>query len=364
MSESIIRQYKNSESFALARRERANIFVTGGTGLVGSHLIDELTSRNKHITALYRTYVPDIKNKEKVEWVKGDILDVIFLEEALKKVEFVYHCAGIVSYDSRQKQQMFETNVEGTANIVNACISAGVKKLCFVSSIAALGQRRKGEEIDETMNWSEETGNSNYGESKYLAEMEVWRGIGEGLDAVIVNPSIILGSGDWNGGSTKIFKTAFEEFPWYTEGETGFVDVNDVVRIMIQLMESNISGERFIVSAENQKYKTIFTAIAKAFGKNPPYKKVSPFIAALVWRLEAIKAMFTNETALLTRETARAAQAVVRYNNNKLKQYFPSFVYTPLDETIKRVCEELQEKIASGILHDKKDKVSLGINSI
>lgn len=345
MSESLINQYKASaRDRASTAKENACIFVTGGSGLVGSHLINELTEQGKYVRALYRNHVPDIKNKEKVEWVKGDILDVIFLEEALQNVKQVLHCAGVVSYDPRHAQQMFATNAEGTANVVDASISAGVDKLCFVSSVAALGQRRKGVEIDETMTWSEETSNSNYGKSKYLGEMEVWRGIGEGLNAVIVNPSIILGAGNWNEGSTKIFKTAFEEFPWYTEGETGFVDINDVVRIMIQLMESNISAERFIVSAENRKYKDIFTAIANAFGKEPPHKKVSPFIAGAVWRLEALKSMFTNETSLLTRETAHSALSIVKYNNSKLKKYFPSFKYTPLDETIKRVCKELQQK--------------------
>ncbi len=353
MSESLLHQYKDLESCnALTGKRSACIFVTGGTGLVGSHLIDELTKEDKYVRALYRNHVPDIKNKEKVEWVKGDILNVIFLEEAMQNVEQVYHCAGIVSYDSRHRHQMFATNAEGTANVVNASISAGVRKFCFVSSVAALGQKRNGEEIDEAMNWSEETSNSNYGKSKYLAEMEVWRGIGEGLNAVIVNPSIILGAGDWNKGSAKIFKTAFDEFPWYTEGETGFVDIKDVVRIMIQLMESNISGERFIVSAENRKYKNIFTAIANTFEKKPPHKKVTPLIAALVWRLEALKSMFTNESSLLTKETARSAQAAARYNNSKLKKYFPSFVYTPLDETIKRVCKELKEKMVSENLPD------------
>ncbi|WP_018616212.1 NAD-dependent epimerase/dehydratase family protein [Segetibacter koreensis] len=345
MSESEKYQYKNpGSSNTPGVKDSGCVFVTGATGLVGSHLIDELTTKGKSVKALYRSQMPGIRNKDTVEWIKGDILDIVFLEEALQNVHQVYHCAGIVSYDPRQKPQMFATNVEGTANVVNASIYAGVKKLCFVSSVAALGQKRKGEEIDETMGWSEETHNSNYGRSKYLAEMEVWRGIGEGLNAVIVNPAIILGAGDWNEGSTKIFKTAFEEFPWYSQGKTGFVDVNDVVRIMVQLMESNIGAERFIISAENRKYRDIFTAIANAFGKAPPYKKVTPFIASLIWRLEVLKSMFTNEGSLLTKETAQSAQAVVSYNNNKLRNNLPFFEYTPLEETIKRVCKELQEK--------------------
>lgn len=325
-------------------KKGASIFVTGGTGLVGIHLIKELVRQGRYVKALYRSKVPDTPGKEKVEWIKGDILDVISLNEAMQNVEQVYHCAAIISYEPKQKHQMFTTNVEGTANVVNTALSLGVKKLCFVSSVSALRQIRKGCGIDETMSWNEETNNSNYGKSKYLAEMEVWRGIGEGLKAVIVNPAIILGTGDWNEGSAKIFKTAFEEFPWYTEGESGFADVNDVVNIMIQLMESNISGERFIVSGENQTYRNIFTAIANAFGKKPPRRKVTPFIAALVWRMEALKSIFTNQSSLLTRETVHAAQAVIRYNNSKIKDYFPLFNYTPLEDTIKRVCKDLQQE--------------------
>lgn len=326
-------------------RKNDCVFVTGGTGLVGSHLIKELVRQGRYVKALYRSKEPDVSNRENVEWVKGDILDIISLAEAMRNVAQVYHCAAIVSFDPGLKHEMFATNVEGTANVVNASLDAEVKKLCFVSSVSALGQLRKGQVIDESTAWNEEADNSNYGKSKYLAEMEVWRGIGEGLKAVIVNPAIILGAGDWNEGSVKIFKSAFEEFPWYTEGETGFADVKDVVSIMTQLMESDISGERFIVSAENLKYKDVFTAIANAFGKKPPHKKVTPFIASLVWRIEAIKSAFTDETSLLTRETARSAQTIVKYNNSKIRKYFPSFVYTPAEESIRRICKELQQTV-------------------
>jgi nucleoside-diphosphate-sugar epimerase len=345
MSESLIQQHKISQSFHVSlHKEGTCILVTGGTGLVGSHLIAELIKQGRHVRALYRSNIPDIRGKEKVEWVKGDILDIISLEEAMQNVEQVYHCAAIVSFDPKQKHKMFATNIEGTAHVVNTSIKAGVEKFCYVSSVSALGQRQNGSEIDESMNWNKETSGSNYGRSKYFAEMEVWRGIGEGLKAVIVNPVIILGAGNWNEGSSKIFKTAFEEFPYYTDGGSGFVDIKDVVSIMIQLMESDISGERFIVSSENRKYKDIFTAIANAFGKKPPHRKVSPFAAAFVWRFYVLKSIFTNESSLLTRETACSAQAIVKYNNNKITNFLPFFTYTPLDETIKRVCRELQQQ--------------------
>lgn len=342
MTERLTNQHRDSAFANIAEVKKNSIFVTGSTGLVGSNLIKALITQGKNVKALYRSHIPDIIGKEKVEWIKGDILDIISLEEAMQNVGQVYHCAAIVSFDPGQKHKMFATNVEGTANVVNASMSAGVMKMCFVSSVAALGQLRKGQEIDEKMNWDEETGSSNYGKSKYLAEIEVWRGIGEGLKAVIVNPSIILGAGNWNEGSTKIFKTAFEEFPWFTDGENGFVDVNDVANAMIQLTDSNISGERFIVSAENRKYKQVFTAIANAFGKKPPYKKANPLMSGIVWRMEAVRSLFTNKVGLLTSETARSAQAVVRYNNTKIKKFIPSFNYTPIDESIKRVCKELQ----------------------
>ena len=344
MNKHLINDPGNSQLTNNSADNKNCVFVTGATGLVGSYLVKELARQGKHVKALYRSEVPDITGKDKVEWVKGDILDIIFLNEIMQGVAQVYHCAAVVSFDPAQKHEMFATNVEGTANVVNACLLSEVNKLCFVSSVAALGQLRKGQLIDENVLWSEETNSSNYGKSKYLAETEVWRGIGEGLKAVIVNPAIILGCGNWNEGSVKIFKTAFEEFPWFTEGETGFADVNDVVSIMVQLMESDISGERFIVSAENLKYKDVFAAIATAFRKKPPYKKVTSLMAALVWRMESIKSAITKETSLLTRETAHSAQTITKYNNSKIKKYFPSFVYTPINESIKRICKELQQQ--------------------
>ena len=194
------------------------VFVTGATGLVGSHLVQALVQQGKPVRALYRSAVPAYTGADKVEWVQGDILDVISLEEALNGVSQVYHCAAVVSFNPKRINELFQVNVEGTANVVNACINAGVQKLLYVSSVAALGRMREDSAIDENMHWSPKTNNSEYGKSKYLAEMEVWRGIGEGLKAVIVNPTIILGAGDWNAGSTQIFKTVYNEFPWYTGG--------------------------------------------------------------------------------------------------------------------------------------------------
>jgi dihydroflavonol-4-reductase len=321
------------------------IFVTGATGLLGSCLLKQLVRQHAKIKALYRNEIP-YTNKN-IEWIKGDIFDIILLEEILADVDEVYHCAGKVSFNPKDKKQIFKTNVEGTANIVNACLNTGVKKLLHVSSVAALGRIRENTTITEEMQWSEETSNSVYGESKYLAELEVWRGIAEGLDAVIVNPTIILGAGDWNKGSSEIFKSIYNEFPYYSEGVTGFVDVEDVATAMILLMQSNIVAERFIISAENISYKQLFDMIAAALNKKPPYKKITPLMAAAVWRFEAVKSLLTGKAPFITKETARTALTRVRFDNSKLLKALSPFKYTPLQKSIERICKELPNQNAN-----------------
>jgi nucleoside-diphosphate-sugar epimerase len=229
--------------------------------------------------------------------------------------------------------------------VVNAALQAGIKKMVHVSSVAALGRIREGEPITETMNWTEETSNSVYGQSKYLGELEVWRGIGEGLNAVIVNPVIILGCADWKSGSSQIFKSVYDEFPWYTEGVSGFVDVGDVAKAMIALMQSNISNERFIISAENSSYRQVFNWIADGFGKKRPHKKVTPLIAKIVWRLEAIKSKFSGKNPLITKETATTALAEVRYNNEKLLKFLPDFQYTSIGSAIATTCQQMLQNL-------------------
>lgn len=319
------------------------IFVTGASGLVGSHLIHSLVEKGLNVSALYRKNIPVFKGAEKVKWIQGDILDVISLQEALKDVTHVYHCAAIVAFSPKQAATMLQANVEGTANVVNACIEHKIQKLVYVSSVAALGRIREDGPVDETMNWTPETSNSVYGKSKYLAEMEVWRGMGEGLNVAIVNPVIILGAGDWNKGSSEIFKSAYNEFPWYTKGVSGFVDVMDVIDAMQLLMASEVQGQRYIISGANMPYQEVFTRIATAFNKRPPHKLVTPLLAAIVWRLEAIKGFFTGKTPLLTKETAATAQAVVNFDNTKFLKAFPEFTYRNMDETISRTCKELME---------------------
>ena len=322
---------------------RDTILVTGATGLVGSHLIKALARCRKSVKALYRTSIPQFEDADKVEWIPGNILDIASLEDAMQGVKKVYHCAAIVSFNPKQKKLLHATNIEGTANVVNASLETGVEKLLYVSSVSALGRIRRKEMISEQMQWSEETNNSEYGRTKYFAEMEVWRGIGEGLNAVIVNPTIILGASDWSKSSSAIFKNVYNEFPWYTDGVTGFVDVEDVVKAMMLLMESNINGERFILSAANLSYGELLGLIAKTFNKKIPHKKVTPLIAEFVWRAEALKSLFNNHQSLVTKETARTAQAKVFFDNGKLLQFLPQFNYTPIQQSISRICSEYKK---------------------
>jgi nucleoside-diphosphate-sugar epimerase len=320
-----------------------NILVTGAAGLVGKELTKQLLSKGYKVNAIYHSTPLNISHPNLVIQ-QCDILDVISLEEIMQETTHVYHCAAVVSFDPKDRKRLFKINVEGTENIVNTCISNGVQKLIHVSSVSALDRSGNGKMITEEMNWSEETNNSIYGKSKYLGELEVWRGIGEGLQAAIVNPSTILGDGNWEDGSTALFKSAYNEFKYYTEGVSGFVDVRDVARAMILLMNSKISGERFILSAENLSYKEIFSAMAKCFEKKPPQKNVSRFLAELVWRLEAIKSALTGTKHLITKETARSAQSTVKYGNEKILNALPEFRFITIDDTINYTCGILKEK--------------------
>jgi dihydroflavonol-4-reductase len=320
------------------------VLVTGGSGLVGNELIKTLLADGISVRATYNSTPLQHQSSDKFFPIKCDILDTEGMFEAMQGVQQVYHCAGMVSFNPKKKQQVFDININGTINVVNSSIDAGVEKLLFVSSIAALGRMREGVLITEEMNWTEETSNSNYGKSKYLAEMEVWRGIAEGLKAVIVNPSLILGAGDWSKGSSGIFKSAYNEFPWYSEGVSGFVYVKDVVKAMRLLMDSDISGERFIVNATNAPFRQVFELMAKGFNKKPPHRRVTPFIAGLVWRLEKLKSMFNGKEPLLTKETASTAQAKVQFDNRKLLQALPGFSYTSLEQSIEETCAALKQK--------------------
>jgi nucleoside-diphosphate-sugar epimerase len=318
------------------------ILITGGTGLVGTHLIKELFSRGIKPRALYRTHIPEVV-KDKADWIVGDILDVVGLEEALHGIQQVYHVAGFVSFSPKHQAAMHKINIEGTANVVNACLDAGVYKLVHVSSVAALGRLRADAPIDESKQWTEETSNSEYGRTKYLGELEVWRGISEGLQAAIVNPTIVIGEhGDWTKGSMNIFRNIHKGFKWFTTGSTGFVDADDVAKAMITIMESDVTAQRYVISGDNVTYQNLFNMAADAFGVKRPATRVTPLISAIVWRFEKIKSFITGADPLITKESANTGMAVVTFNNKKFLEAFPNFRYTPISVSVKRICASLK----------------------
>lgn len=325
-------------------------FVTGGTGLLGSHLMHDLLVNDEKVRALKRSgsniqqllktisyYETNPDNLfDQVEWVDGDVLDYYSIQDALKGVKHVYHCAAIVTFDPKKREKLIRNNVQGTANLVNASLDQKIDKFCHVSSVSAVGRTPSNKMVTEEGAWIDSKNKSAYGISKHLSEMEVWRGMAEGLDAVIVNPSIILGPGNWNSGSSKLFSTLHKGMKFYTKGVTGYVDVRDVTQLMIQLMESEISGERYILNSENLSYEDVFKQIATSLGKKLPSIYARKWMSELVWRLAKMKEGFTNKPALITRETARTAHQKVYFSNQKIKDAL-DFEFIPVAQSIQQV---------------------------
>ena len=338
------------------------IFVTGGTGLVGAHLLFELTLAGKRVKALKRktsdlqqvlktfSYYSETPKEffDRIEWVDGDILDYFTMENILQGVTEIYHCAAIVSFDSKERQKMIANNVEGTSNIVNAAIESGVKKICHVSSIAALGRLDNQQFITEETNWVPSKKISGYSESKFFSETEIWRGIEEGLDAVIVNPSIIFGPANWETGSAKMFKTIWDGLKFYTKGITGFVDVKDVIKAMVLLMdETNFEiakNQRYLLNSENLSYQNIFCQIADSLGKPRPQYFTSDFLLSLVWRASEFVSIITRKPALITRETVANSNKVYHFDGSKIVKQF-NFEYLPVSKSIQQTASFLKHDL-------------------
>lgn len=322
------------------------ILVTGASGFLGQHLVRELSLSGKKIRASYLHHPPskDLMSLHHVEWVRADLLDIFDVEILMKDIRQVYHCAATVSFDSEHHDTMVHNNIESTVNIVNEALLQEVEKLIHVSSIAALGvPEDPSKPITEEEQWEENESQSAYGKSKHLAELEVWRGIGEGLNAAIVNPGIILGEGDWQNGSSKFFSLIKNGFPFVTKGITGWVDVKDVVRAMIVLMDSSIAEERFILSAGNYSYQTIFNEIAKALKVQAPQRLAKPWQTELIWRWQKLQSLFSQKQPKISKETAQTSQKEMNFSNQKLLQYLPNFKYHELSETVERVAKAFNQ---------------------
>lgn len=323
------------------------ILVTGGTGLIGSHLLYELVTQNKPVRAIRRPasnleqvkkvfgyYSPSPeKIFDAIEWVDGDMLDPDSLADAMENVKQVYHTAAHVSFDPKDRFDILYNNIEGTANIVNVGIDKSIEKMCYVSSTAALGSPNEEGWVTEACIWKSAKHRSAYSISKFKSEMEIWRGISEGLNAVIVNPSIVIGPGNWNRSSSRLFKVIFDGMRYYTNGVTGYIYVKDVVKAMTLLMESIISGERFILSENNYSYRKIFDMIADALGKSRPSLHAGPLLTRLAWWGESVNTAITGRTPRITRETIKSGRNEVFFSSEKIKTEL-SFNFTSMEEAI------------------------------
>lgn len=327
------------------------VLVTGATGFVGSYLLRELLKKGVKVRALKRenssmALVQDLPGTP--EWVTGDVTDLGAMEDAVEGMSHVCHCAALVSFHPGDTDKMMKINVEGTANVVNLCLEFGVQKLVHVSSIAALGRSPERLHLDESCKWVESSHNSRYAMSKYQAEMEVQRGVAEGLNACIVSPSVIAGSRDWDEGMAGFFKKIDHGLKFCPSGRSGFVDVRDVVRFMTLMLDSEIaSGQRFILNGANWTHRAFFDAIARELGVKPPPITVGPLLAEVAWRVEWLKEKILGAKPMATKESARASVTHYTYANEKSRAV-PGFEYTPFEQTIREMARQYLEAKKEG----------------
>jgi dihydroflavonol-4-reductase len=325
-------------------KNKEMILITGATGFLGAELTRQLTGKGFKVRALKRhsSTVPVLlENNPLIEWFVADINEFSTLEDAFEDISQVFHCAALVSFNPADKFKMIRVNIEGTSNVVNLCAQYAAR-LVHVSSVAALGDAKKGAtEITENDYWEYNAHVHAYAISKYEGEMEVWRGIAEGLDAVIVNPSVIIGAHAGDQGTGAIFKLVKNGLSYYTKGATGIVDVADVAKCMIALMDSSQSGERFTISAENLHYKAFFELIAAGFGIKAPEKEAKPWMMALAWRGAKVMSLFTGKPASLTRDAAKSSLNESLYSNTKIRNAI-GIEFKPLPQSIAEVCAALK----------------------
>ena len=322
------------------------VLVTGGTGFLGTILIKQLLAAGFMVRATKRTTstIPSVlAGISGVEWVDADVNDFFALADAFDGVTQVYHCAAVISYHPSDRERMRVVNVNGTENVVALALERGAR-LLYVSSIAAVGRGKKGQEITEADLWEYDRDQSGYAVAKYEAEMEVWRGVAEGLDAVIVNPALIIGPTaalEGIGSTGSIFAQLHRGLNFYTAGSVGLIDVEDVAKAMVLLMENKkISGERFLLSNVNMSYKELMARCSTYLGRPAPKFRATGLMLGIAWRAAKVLSVFSGKKPLLTRETAQAANQQMRFANNKIKQA-TGMTFKPIDDTLREICSRL-----------------------
>lgn len=322
-------------------------FITGASGLLGAHLTLHLLQQNEEVFALKRSSTDltelkkllkvqangDINLFDKIHWIEGDILDFYTLDKLVSQHKEVYHTAAFVSFRKEDHALMMKVNVEGTIQIAESCKNHKAR-LIYVSSIAALGRGQQAGLTTENDFREQSMKSSVYSKSKWLAEQEVWRAFAEGLEGVIVNPSVIIGPCDWNKSSGQLFRTVNNGLKYYTNGCNGYVDVRDVATIMFKLMKRDINHQRFIISAENVSYQKLFSLIAKSLGKNPPPYLATKWMSELIWRLIKVYSILSGQPALITKETAKSANSSFRYSADKIINEL-NYDFIPIEESIR-----------------------------
>lgn len=327
------------------------ILVTGATGLLGAHLTCRLLLTGACVKALRREhsslslfdrvarlYGIGLEHPE-LRWVYGSLEDVFSLEEALQDVDTVFHCAAFVSFYKQDAAAMFRTNIQGTANLVNACLRAGNPYLLHVSSIAALGRSTAGEHINEDSTWSDSRQNTRYAVSKHLSELEVWRGFEEGLAGCIVNPGIIIGAGDGSSGSNMFFKRVRKGLRFFPTGINGFVSVEDTVALMLLLWDKKVMHERFIAISENTSYKVLLEEIAVSGNSRKPDIPISGGLYIFLKFLTAMLEPVFGKRLPVSYENIRLSNHMAYYSNHKAQE--AGMVFEPLSVSIQRTAQQL-----------------------
>ena len=318
------------------------IAITGSTGMVGSYLIRGLLDRGyTHIRAMKRksSALHLLEGREdELEWVEGNLLDTEKLYEFTRDVDVVFHCGASVTFNPAARQKIYNVNVQGTADLVDACLENGVKRFIFCSSISALGRENLKGQVTENTDWKDSRSLSDYGRSKYYGEMEVWRAHAEGLSASIISPSLIFGGGLWQKGTGRLFQQVDNGLPFYPSGMSGFVDVRDVVEMMIMMVDEKHDGQRYICNAENKTYREVLNRIAENLQKPAPSVELKKWMVHFVPVALKFMRIFGLKLPKVTKPMLMASTEKVEFDNSKFIRA-TGFSYRPIDPLIDELCE-------------------------